>query len=303
MRLTLTPALALLLLAGDSPGQGASSIKILPEHRVANTDPSGVCWFCCAATAGRHSGIPKLHDIDKLVLKTGVGHKTGATEESVSHWMNELGLKPLTNPAGKKDAEAVALVKSWLDRKIPVVASYSHSSGQHAVLLTRISDAKEKWKRSDGSEYEDHSVSYVDPDDHKNTWRATWTWFHEAWTGRAYAFDPEIPEHRPELRPGRLMAATGAFVPARKALPAHMLPEGLPGPLKGMVYETPVVLPRQLPFDGHQGAAPPPRPKVPSNQDIKDGVTRPSDVTRDAVDGDHDYYSEYKAFKAGKGAK
>lgn len=297
--------LTLLLVVHSTFGQTAA-ITIAQESRVANTDKNGVCWFCCAATIGKHAGIIPLQDLDQRVLKSGIGHQGGASEESIAHWMQELKLKPLVNPVGKKDREGVERLQGWLDRQLPVIVSYTHATGGHAILLTRISRAKEKWTTAEGQEIHDYAINYVDPDDPKHTWKVSWSWFHQVWTGRAYAFDPkeQLPQliQVPELRPGRLMMATGGFVPIRKTLSPELLErtKHIAPPIEAR-YEAKPYLPHQVPYEAKYPAFNE-KIKIPSNQDLNDGVVRPWDFFANNCYGyfDYNYHSEYEAFKAKK---
>lgn len=291
--------ITLLLLA--LPVSAQEAIKLRPDALVKNVyaDGHGVCWFACAATLGKQVGIPCLHDLPAKVLAAKVGHQ-GADQKSIDHWVNALKLKALHTAEGDKGKESLARIQAWLDRGLPVIMSYRHEKGAHAILVTRISRTKEKWKSQQGNEVEDYAISYYDPDDQK-VWRASWEWFYPAWTGRAYTFDPR---ENPGLVVKESASPPGAkllpqprelYAPEKRVLIAHITP--------GVEwrYELPPYYPHELPYTG-EGPPPPGYFKFPSNQDIKDGVTRPNDTFPHFLYGHAgiDYHSEYRKFKAAK---
>jgi hypothetical protein len=213
--------LALGLALG--PARGQESVVIGRHHRVKNRSDHGVCWWASAQMAGNHAGIVPLQGIVGRVVSTGIGFRHGASQEAIDHWMSTLRVKPLTNPEGDRSQAAINKVQGWLDRGLPVIVSYNHSAGAHAVLLTRIGRKKEVWTSDRGEAVDDFPVTYVDPDDCATDTTRSWTWFVSAWTGKAYAFDPGDQDpalvRLPGLRPGRLMLCDGCW---------HRQPGGLP---------------------------------------------------------------------------
>lgn len=73
-------AATLLAVLLSAPFASADA-TVVREHRVANRDP-GICWFCCAETAGRSLGITPLVGLTGKVEETGVGLR-GATDASI----------------------------------------------------------------------------------------------------------------------------------------------------------------------------------------------------------------------------
>lgn len=260
-----------------------SQINIPVELRVQNTDPSGTCWFCCANTLGNFLGILPLQDINKKVILTGIGHKTGATEESIDYWLKELNLKSLSNPIGKKDQEAVNKLTSWLGKGLPVIVSYTtNTGGSHAVLITHITKEKEVWSDT----LNDYSITYIDPDNPTKHTTVNWQWFYGVWTGKAITFDPG--EQNPSLlrKPGRLLLANNSKI-IHKSPPIEVR------------KEMPPYYAHELPFRADMPAHNE-KIKVFSNTELKDGVTRPSDIFESNYPYNYTNYNYYREYKEKK---
>lgn len=304
-------ALAAVLLSvwAAQSARAQEPVPLAPHHRVANRPDYGVCWWACAQMVGNAKGIVPLQNVVDRVVESGIGFKGGADSESIDHWVSTLKLRALSNPPGAKDQRAVDRVQGWLDRGLPVIVSYAQDGGTstHAVLLVKIGRAKEAWTSDAGDRVEDYPVEYVDPNDPHRNVRHSWTWFASAWTGRAVTFDPADQDRSlvrpPELRPGRLMIAdgkwhrAGALAAGHGHGPGHDQGHGdhqTPG-----APPVPAIPTRQHdePFLARNPVNRVPYVHVPSNQDMGDGVTRPSDVFYNyaGYGPGYDYYARYRS--------
>jgi hypothetical protein len=320
-------ALTVVLLVFSSCAHAQEDIDIPQSIRAHNRNDHGVCWFCAAQMAGAKAGIVPMLTLVDDVVKSGVGFHTGATESSVQHHLTRMGVKALSNMEGDTSQAAVRRIQSWLDKGFPVVISIRQGTGTHAVLVTRIGKKQESWKDDKDNPVTDYPVDVIDPNTAKLKSRYPWSWFTQVWTGRAFAFDPNMqdsklvrgysPPPTPQVRkeepvpvdenrlPGRLMA-NGVFYPLRvKKVDEQVLQrvkETITRPPIEVRYQAKPYQPHELPFVTDHSFNPTPV-KFPSNQDINDGVTRPSDVfylpTYGGATG-YDYNAEYKAYRANK---
>jgi hypothetical protein len=256
-----------LLLAAAARGQEA---PITVQERVGNRRDHGICWWCCAEMAGRHAGIAPLTTITRQVVESGIGFHSGATDEAVAYWLRTLRVRARTNPHGNTRAGYDWLMQQ-LREGLPVVASISTvREGNHAILLTHITSNKVDFDNGQGYRTRDWVVRYIDPNYPDSDYTHTWQWFVSAWTGRAYAFSPREQDPSLLLRRDTAGAAVWrSFLPP----PSHAV--------------------AVRPFTG----------KLPSNQDIDDGIHRPADTLEYGcfVYPAHDYFQQYRRLPAGGG--
>jgi len=295
-----------LLSLGKAHGQeppadpDVPKIKIAQEHRVANRTDHGICWFCSAEMLGKHLGIMPLHTLTERVVQTGVGLRGGATVEAVDHWVKTLGVKPRVNPHGRSQ-EGVRWLQAQLDAGLPVVVSYydgrykDGSRATHAVLLTHITRQKVAFGTG-----QDYSVHYVDPNGMKDQ-RYNWAWFWDAWTGRAYTFDPreqppQFVQAPPMGDPRRPLVATHCVKKIVHPDVQARIQRYVNPPLEIRQQQVPGTPTHQLPYKTDQYVNAVFNVKLASNQDIKDGVMRPDDQFRFGcyTYHGHDYFSEYR---------
>lgn len=291
--LLVVAALASSCCATPCPAQEAKPITIAQEHRVPNRTDHGVCWFCCAEMAGKHQGIKPLYGLTELVAKTHIGLKTGATEEAVGHWMNQLKLRPRMNTFGKSQ-KGYDWLMLQLKEGLPVIVSINSArEGNHALVITNVTAQKMLFDNGQGYKSTDWVVSYIDPNTATKDWTHTWSWFLSVWTGRAFSFHPAeqdpVAVQPQDLRPGRLLLQTGEFhkvvqpdIQQRVQQLAQPLQPPMPGPQPGLPPFTAVNAVQTTPIH------------ISSNQDIKDGINRPLDVLEYGCYSFHDYFTQYR---------
>lgn len=252
--------------------RSAEPIVISKQHRSHNRSDHGICWWNCAEMIGKHSGIAPLHDITKRVVESGIGYQSGATEESIQHWMKELNLTLHTNPHGKSDA-GVRWMEDHLRHGQPVIASMSTGGDSHAILIKGWTERKQDWTDGAGRKVNDYVVYYIDPNDAARDYQHTWTWFWRDWSGRASVFATEQVARPPVLQPLEKidMPRTEPGVPP-KVIDPHLQKRIL-------VQELPPYAPHDVPYEANHPMQYGPI-YIPSNQDIKDGVQRPDDQLR-----------------------
>lgn len=288
-----------------TPAQG-QTLDIASQHRVQNRSDHGVCWWACAQMIGNHAGIVPLQTIVDRVAASGIGFREGASTESIQHWLRTLKLR--VESSSGKDLE---FLRTMVQRGLPVIATVhnwsSSRDGRHAVLVVSVSGGVETLTDDrTGRKHQDVLVTYIDPNRADVTAATTWAAFSSRWTGTAYAFDPRHQDSSvlagpPPLREGRLLL-DGCFYKTIKADAQNQVL--LPAPGGPVVRTLPPtvqlqpVYPHQLPYVTQQPVAHGPAPRIPSNQDIKDGVARPSDVLEYStfrVAPNHDYHADFRS--------
>lgn len=297
--------LGALLLLGLLTTPVKAAAMIAPDNRVQNEKAPnpGYCWFACAEMIGRELGIVPLQNLVGLVTlreNHGHGYPGGAGREEVDFWLKRLHLRAAhqpevetDKPVYKRTTKDHTILTDYVGKHLPIIVGVQEWDGRpggaHAILLLDISDKVEKW--NDGTE--DYGVFYLDPNFKEPKW-TTWTFFYSHWTNEAYVFDPKeqdpkLIEERP-LRPGRLML-DGKFKKEAVKVTVVKRPP--------IVVPSPFVSPHQLPFGPTlYPKGEPTQVKIPSNQDIKDGVTRPDDTLHvPAVAPSYDYQSKFNQRK------
>lgn len=264
----------LLLVTGFVAGDAVIDL----DKRSHNRSDQGVCLWNCVEMIGKQFGVKPLASIVDQVIKTGVGFKGGASKKHLDHWAQQFGLAYEYRELGKKD---VAFVQRFLKRNLPVIVSFNQpgSNSYHAVLLLGL---------------DKNTARYINPNHADDIVTMARAKFDTRWNGRAYAIDPTVQDATVMNRvPGAPMPARVAVEPTvappavkqaetllptrRRLMLADVLNKTVTDQAPRVEVQVPAV-PGQQPYT-YPWLVPVPYPKQPSaadNQNLGDGVNRPS---------------------------
>jgi hypothetical protein len=284
---------------------GHPVIQIADENRMQNQ--SNLCWWSCAEMIAKQYGIEPLIGLREKVKKTGIGRDGGARQSDVQYWHSTLGVKIDTHMVGKTQ-EAIAWMRSRLDEGKPVIVGvYLPDHNRHALILTYLSYAKQDWDDGNGYKTNDFVINYIDPNDAHKTYSQPWSTFWARFDGCSWAYDvkpiPEATKTPDNAKQGHPVAPVGPPKGTGK-----IVDPGVMNRVQAQLAQTTQlnINPFQPAIDyvpgfvvDPPGGNPLVTGKVPSNQDIRDGVQRPSDMLENNAFGKYyfggyDYYSEFK---------
>jgi hypothetical protein len=245
----------------------AQAREIPLQARVANTE-QGVCYWACVETLGRAYGIAPLHGLTKRVLAEGIGRDDGATESSVEHWFQTLGVvkhRTTSKHSGTLSApihqglHSIASLANWFDDK---------RNETHAVIVTGFAD-KQQFTDHRGIRRNDNVIKVIDPNHPERETLIAWRWFWDHWTGTVTWIDPQDQQQNKLIQSDRLLLATLDTPAPKTGMPAYQFPVQSLHPIR-------VAQPINV-----------------VTNDLKDGIHRPYDTMYDAsyrLGHSHNYY-------------
>lgn len=205
-----------------------ADVPIKPEHYVPNKK-GGYCAWCSLKTVLLHNG---LHDLAARVIQDEEAQ--GFTYQRRYHpqhgWIKKkVGPGGATTSKMKKRLDGyiaagypfrykmqskntrLDLIRDAVAKKLGCVVSFHN--GTHAVTIVDLTTTKEAWRRTDGTEFQDYTVRYIDSNDvikgRRTPREMALSWFKEReWDGWVVVIYPQRrtvnnKQMRPPMRPSR----------------------------------------------------------------------------------------------------
>ncbi len=228
----LFAAFAVALTLAAAPPAPAGGFRVPEERRVENKDPGYCCWCAIETIAkARAPYYPADENYKKLLTLVDARskvkgepcvqvHPDGRKVETFFHpadgypnavrkQLKDMGVKYRDNlpemHGGKKD---FAFLEKACDDGFGAMVAVKNcqpiATNSHALAVTEISAAEEKFVGADGKPTRDIAVYYYDSNTTTGTFRVSKTWFMAAWDGWAVVVEPQGAYTVPKAGPDRV---------------------------------------------------------------------------------------------------